>query len=1289
MHCAGVIKLPDDRQLTLQKAMFDSGALHGSYIASSYVAEHRDELEPLIRRCNILVTLADDETVHRIEEVVRLNVQFVDSDGKPHEGEVDFCVFDMTGNDVIVGLPHIAGCFPEFFKGLVDNAVTVVLQQSHSGGKQVLENVQQQASVSELKLDPTAVITADLRAPWTAAPELEAPEDAATELPCSFSAVLKFMEMPHEDALKEYLGQIPAHVSEEFRNATPIEQLLKTKGVLVFVPVEWKGINGVEPLELDWNEDALPKRMKPRARPINPKLYEHAKKEFVRLKGYIYEDSTSEIASCLVIAPKATPPFIRFCGDYGEINKYIAIGHFPIPHVQRSLEKICGYEIFLDFDMANSFHQILLAPKTSRRLSIQTPWGQVQPKFMPEGVGPASGVLQKIVSDIFGDLDWCIAIFDNLLVLAHDLEDAYRKAEVIMDRCIERNVILKFSKTWLGVREVKFFGYICRKGSYELGEERKAALKAIPFPTNKKAMQSFLGAALFFKSFVPNYSVLTAPLTDMIHENFNWDPGTWKSDYRAIFDDFKDKLLAATALFYPIYELVWILRSDASLTGYGAVLLQVFVHPDGRIELQPIGFVSEKFSEQATRWTTIEQECYGLYAAVKKFDYYLRGKQFILETDHNNLIWMEQSTVPKIIRWRAYLQSFSFMLRHIPGKQNIVADFLSRCHGDEQRPIDASPVSAVVAYLASAHSPWATQQQTALVSDNSDLSGCADAGAQPAEADAVVEVPRYQPEELLRRVHGGRMGHHGARTTWKLLNEHFPGVHRIPYRVVQEFVANCAVCQKDRLGMVDTLEPVVRHLKPEHKRSVVGVDTLTITPADKNGNSVVKVISNHFTKLVALYPAAVNTALATAIALFQYCCTYGLFDCLMSDPGSEFNNEVIKHLTQWFGIRHVFSLVDRHESNGVEGTNKQVLRHLKALVMDERIKDQWSSPTVLPWVQFIINSHQNSETGIVPFHAHFGSADATYFRMPETGDSMQRAHAYIQLLDNNLRVLLDISKRHQAGIVAKRAANSVTPDRQNKFQPGDLVLFQLNPDNPLPTKLTPKFQGPYEVIEQHKNDVRCRHIILGDVRDFHVTRLKLFTGSREEAVRVAMIDNDQYTVVRFKAYRGDPLVRTTMEFEVLFADGSAVWLPWSKDLFDTVQYEEFCRSRPELSPLLYSAKDAADRIKQINKTAITEVQPGDMVYVDLRSYGASWYGSLPLPDRDHTRYLLEYRYGDFKNRARTKIEVRCPLLKETWIVDHDFVRRYGSTREMEPVDEDNKVVVIDEEMLAKYPMLLR
>ncbi|KAG9292464.1 hypothetical protein G9A89_000462 [Geosiphon pyriformis] len=438
------------------------------------------------------------------------------------------------------------------------------------------------------------------------------------------------------------------------------------------------------------------------------------------------------------------------------------------------------------------------------------------------------------------------------------------------------------------------------------------------------------------------------------------------------------------------------------------------------------------------------------------------------------------------------------------------------------------------------------------------------------------------------------------------------------------------------------------------------------------------------TKFAALYAASKHDAETTAAALFQFYCSYGMYDSIMTDPGSEFMNEVMTHLTRWLGVTHKVSLVERHESNGVEGTNKQVLRHLKALVMDERVKDRWSSPTILPAVQFLINNNISSETGVTPFHATFGSIDATYGRMGEGGDGVHRVNAYIKLLDDNLRLLSDITKKHQAKLIAERTAKT-PPEKQNQYQAGDLVLWQLNPDEPLPSKLSPKFLGPYEVIKQYKNDVTCKHIVLGNIKDFHVTRLKIFHGSREEAVRIAKLDNDQFTIRRFIAYRGDPTVRTTVEFEIEFEDDSIVWLPWSKDIFDTVQYEDFCRSRPELFILVYSAKEAQKLLQDLRKLPITEVQPGDTVFVDLRCYGSEWYNNLPLPDKDHITYLLKYNYTRWIGKSKLKIEANCATFKETFSVDHVFVKCYGS---VSAIPTGNNYKLIDKELVKQYPSLL-
>ena len=101
--------------------------------------------------------------------------------------------------------------------------------------------------------------------------------------------------------------------------------------------------------------------------------------------------------------------------------------------------------------MTNSFHQFSLTERTSQFLAVQTPWGLVEPLFLPEGVSPASGHLQSTMMQMFGDFtDWTIVIFDNILVLAHDEKDAIEKLRLFLERCEARNVILKLKKSWFG-----------------------------------------------------------------------------------------------------------------------------------------------------------------------------------------------------------------------------------------------------------------------------------------------------------------------------------------------------------------------------------------------------------------------------------------------------------------------------------------------------------------------------------------------------------------------------------------------------------------------------------------------------------------------------------------------------------------------------------------------------------------------------------------------------------------------------------------------------------------------
>ena len=747
------------------------------------------------------------------------------------------------------------------------------------------------------------------------------------------------------------------------------------------------------------------------------------------------------------------------------------------------------------------------------------------------------------------------------------------------------------------------------------------------------------------------------------------------------------------------------------------MLFQERTDKEGTTVHEPIAFASQKFTATAFKWDAFKKEAYAAYFGVHHFAYYLRGKPFVLETDHRNLLWIEKSEVPIVVRWRVYMQSFVMYVRHIPGTQNRVADWLSRMeryfnsetacnhmssvHSDISvllhlginRPseyIQEDPNehqghwSGDKTFMPVPMEPKETEIETPVVQEPTLEAEeiLQDTVIDPPEK-VVVEKTNLTPDELLHKVHGGRNLHYGSRRTWLLLNKRYPG-HRIPYRYVQDFISNCAICQKDRLGMTDGLEPVIRHIKPPHQRSRVGVDRLTVTPPDKQGNTTLIVIVEHFTKHVAVYPAKDYSAQSLAIALFQYFTTFGVFEEVWSDPGSDMMSEMVRQLNQWLGIKHVVSLVDRHESNGVEGSNKQLLRHLKTLVHDERLVKKWSDPTILCLVTFALNDAISSETGVRPFDAKFGSEDGPYLTLPDSVIPSEITNAWVKALDHDLRHIRRISSQFQAELIAARLA--ATPEEtQNVYQEGDLVLFRLNPDNPLPTKLSSPFLGPYKVIQQRKNDVECKHLVMGTIKWFHVTRLKMFHGTEAEGYKAALLDADQHVIRRILRWKGDPMKRTTMEFKVEFEDGDIIWLTYSKDLDESVQYDNYIDAHPYLYPLRFKANHASKQVASIRKLAITAVQPDDLVYVELRcAFGLEWYDTLSIPDKYDVIYVVVVQYIKWRDRHHKFIQPKVLVLDEVmrdW--DNYDVVSFGSSKNL-----TDDMYVIDETFVVQHPEII-
>jgi hypothetical protein len=209
----------------------------------------------------------------------------------------------------------------------------------------------------------------------------------------------------------------------------------------------------------------------------------------------------------------------------------------------------------------------------------------------------------------------------------------------------------------------------------------------------------------------------------------------------------------------------------------------------------------------------------------------------------------------------------------------------------------------------------------------------------------------------------------------------------------------------------------------------------------------------------------------------------------------------------------------------------------------------WSHPSIIKMIEWTIAIIDNSEVGITPIHARFGTEAATYFQMPADLNPEEYTTTYCKFLDENLRIIRDITKTHQEVLIAERtAANNV--ETQNPYQPGGFILYK--PNRPLsPSKLQPLFEEPYEVLDHIDNDINCVHVATRVVKKFHVEMVKIFHGTPGDAIKAAMI----------KVYFGIPLKRKSCTFLVAFEDEEEVWKPWHYDLYETVTYENFYKSR--------------------------------------------------------------------------------------------------------------------------------
>jgi len=828
--------------------------------------------------------------------------------------------------------------------------------------------------------------------------------------------------------------------------------------------------------------------------------------------------------SQVLLTPKPNGQY-RFCIDYRNLNLYTKNLVWPIPNILAMIERLGQKrpQYFAVMDLTKGYYQAPLAESSRNLTAFMTLMGLYEWNRVPMGLKGAPAYFQRIMATVvLASLIYkiCEIYLDDVIVYATSMDELIGNLTQVFERFRKHNITLNPAKCRFGMKETEYVGRVINSQGWKFSEEKKNEVFNFRKPQRLGELKSFIGLCEYFHSHVRNFSDIMKPLQDALHgytKKFRQTRLRLSEEQDLAFVKIQEEIAKSATLYFLDPNAPVFLQTDASDYGIGAYLFQKINDQE-----KPVALLSKTLDRTQLRWSTPEKEGFAIFYALKKLDYLLRDVKFTLQTDHKNLIYINDTASPKVVRWKLAIQEYDFNIEHIAGKLNLVADSLSRfC----QFPVNQEE-----------------EEQNKPNSDMTDyVMGILD--------EFIIPHDLYK---TISRCHNSVVGHHGVYRTYKKVESYLQQVEKTPWSNMREhirvFIKRCPCCQKmSRLKIPIHTNPFTTATYSPMER--IAVDAIGPLPKDEEGNEHILVFIDCFSRYVSLYPVKDVTAKSAAKALLKFTGHFGVPSQFITDNATTFVNELIGEFMNLIGTEHVLTMAYSKEENAlVERVNKEVMRHMRNIIFDQRVKKNWSD--YYPLVERIINSQVHSTTKVSPAQIIYGNAidldrGILLPTLPSRHEKMQLSEwtsRMINAQDDIIRMAREYQQEHDVHHIAMH-----TPER-TEFPINSYVLAQYeNLDHRAPSKLHPHLKGPYQVVNYSGSIYTVRNLVTNKLEDYHITNLQPFEYDPliVDPRKVANVDQDMVDIDTILQHEGQPKRKGSMKFLVRWSDGDETWEYWN------------------------------------------------------------------------------------------------------------------------------------------------